>query len=286
MDLMKLDIQKFATPEIDSVRKTYFNNTELTNIYYNDTELDKMYYNNVLVFEKGPTLYKRRIMVGDNLKGKTIYSDIAEGYYLTLNEHYSGQNNYTIFIESQERLAQPFSDNANPGVPIYDVQGISTIFYSYYQGEETIQSTGVVDDVDYTVSEIVDDNPSYRHLYIEDPNIRPIQIGDTLTSGTILYFVFPDNFYEKFYSIPPNGLYTNIVTLEGNIFIMNYCNSPDDIGMMIADSGKGGVIYLHEQDGFVNMSKYVCSGTATVEGFYHNQFGQADYILVDTTTLG
>lgn len=46
------------------------------------------------------------------------------------------------------------------------------------------------------VETIVNTNPSYKRLYIEDPKIRPLQVGDKIIDGTIFYFNFPDNFNE------------------------------------------------------------------------------------------
>ncbi len=45
----------------------------------------------------------------------------------------------------------------------------------------------------------VTDCQAYRHIYIKDPNIRPLKVGDTLKNGTKLYFNIPDNI-TKLYS--------------------------------------------------------------------------------------
>lgn len=45
----------------------------------------------------------------------------------------------------------------------------------------------------------VTDCQAYRHIYIKDPNIRPLKVGDALKNGTKLYFNIPDNI-TKLYS--------------------------------------------------------------------------------------
>lgn len=88
---------------------TLFNNTEITNAFFNGTELDKIYFNGVLVFEKGGK-YKRRIMVGDDLKGKTIYMDS-----ITSQEIQETYNNYGLYIENLYNIIEA------PNFAIYDI---------------------------------------------------------------------------------------------------------------------------------------------------------------------
>lgn len=45
----------------------------------------------------------------------------------------------------------------------------------------------------------VTDCQAYRHIYIEDPKIRPLKVGDALKNGTKLYFNIPDDI-TKLYS--------------------------------------------------------------------------------------
>lgn len=63
-----------------------FNNTQIENVIFNGTELDKVYMNNVLVFEKSKPVYKRRIMIGDNLNSKILYGDFYTNLYNDLYE--------------------------------------------------------------------------------------------------------------------------------------------------------------------------------------------------------
>ena len=269
---------------------TLFNNTEITNAFFNGTELDKIYFNGVLVFEKGGK-YKRRIVVGDNLKGKTLYSDFPENHYQNIDID-NFQSKRILLINNISAIYE----TRNPHqYTVYTSIADPDYLYCYYiDTDEEVQSNVVVNnDTDYIPSSVTD-CPSYRCLYIEDENIRPLEVGDNITNGTILYFVIPDNFYENITSVPPTGLYTNIINFDGEgtgpydvIHIMNYCNSPSDVGMMINDGGKGGYIYRYNEGIQTNLSKYTFtfSGVETVSEI-PDQYGFTQYIFVDKWTLG
>lgn len=293
---------------------TLFNNTEITNAFFNGTELDKIYFNGVLVFEKGGK-YKRRIMVGDNLKGKILYFDGLTKEEMTNASSIMRAENLSFIIETLPDIGISAIKGDNlPSIGIYPYLKIKSIgptiyLYDIYNDElETYLSESTIeDDKDYIVTDIdwkyasfaggdyIDnDGFLYRKFYIEDENIRPLEVGDNITNGTILYFVIPDNFYENITSVPPTGLYTNIINFDGEgtgpydvIHIMNYCNSPSDVGMMINDGGKGGYIYRYNEGIQTNLSKYTFtfSGVETVSDI-PDQYGFTQYIFVDKWTLG
>lgn len=284
---------------------TLFNNIEITNAFFNGTELNKIYFNGVLVFEKGGK-YKRRIMIGDILKGKTIYADFPDNYY---NSYINNKNSFTNMIIILDNNAGKWGDgiveectyasdndwfftiDSNNGSEVTD-----NAIYVAFDGLlfQNLSSVNINTEKTYLVTAVSDANPSYKHIYIEDSNIRPLEVGDNITNGTILYFVIPDNFYENITSVPPTGLYTNIINFDGEgtgpydvIHINNYCNSPSDVGMMINDGGKGGYIYRYNEGIQTNLSKYTFtfSGVETVSEI-PDQYGFTQYIFVDKWTLG
>ena len=148
--------------------------------------------------------YKRRIMVGDELL-TNIYFDFPDDYYTILENR---PNSFEVFINTDIYSSQTFGT-------IYSNVTSYGDFVSHYIGSDTVvyakRPTGEIYKEDMsnpsnyvppsistvTVTEIDDTNPSYRHCYIEDENIRPIQEGDVLGPGTKLYFVIPDDAYIK-----------------------------------------------------------------------------------------
>lgn len=196
---------------------TLFNNTEITNAFFNGTELDKIYFNGVLVFEKGGK-YKRRIMVGDNLKGKILYFDGLTKEEMTNASSIMRAENLSFIIETLPDIGISAIKGDNlPSIGIYPYLKIKSIgptiyLYDIYNDElETYLSESTIeDDKDYIVTDIdwkyasfaggdyIDnDGFLYRKFYIEDENIRPLKVGDYVLDNTIFYFTFPDDIYLK-----------------------------------------------------------------------------------------
>lgn len=195
---------------------TLFNNTEITNAFFNGTELDKIYFNGILVFEKGGK-YKRRIMVGDNLSNKIIYIDKFPAGYA---KEASSFESWDRFIHMEYNDSYPSSNyfaigqlKDKNGVSVLDNQfGVLTyigmpgavdqyIYRGTYDGNtvtnESQLSEMTIDSIweEYTpiVSDIHENISAYRYFFIEDENIRPLEVGDILDTGTKLYFTIPDN---------------------------------------------------------------------------------------------
>lgn len=160
------------------VPATIFNGTELTNIYYNGTEISKMYCNGVLVFEKGPTVYKRRIMVGDNLTGKRIY--------------FSFPDDYATIRQGKEPIGDFIVGNGSETIWENSLYEILVGEYGYVYIPDMLNSPSILSNDIGSVTNI-EDCLAYRCCYIEDPNIRPVQVGDNL-NGATLYFIIPDDF--------------------------------------------------------------------------------------------
>lgn len=290
------------------VPATIFNGTELTNIYYNGTEISKMYCNGVLVFEKGPSaVYKRRIMVGDNLRGKTLYFDGLTKAEMNEITSIIRSENTTLVIETLTNTGIEAIEGGDlPSLGIYPYFRIRNIdipiyFYDIYNDELDIclNKSVVKNDRDYVVTDISwkyasfaggeyinNDGFLYRKFYIEDPNIRPIQVGDKIIEGTQLYFNFPDN--------PDSwltGKYGCEVIKCGDKSIMDYFTEQPVSRAVSAISS----IRLESNDMYEfdlatlkirrNLSSYI------IKFYYQDAVSYVDdkfqqYILVDTTTLG
>lgn len=145
--------------------------------------------NGVVFYKKDTTpsvLYKRRIMVGDNLNSKVLY--------ITLPPDFVVQNNETIIETDVYNAITKTTNSADTGTPNVDL--------CYGSSEFTF--VGLIGKTQYeipsdfgTVTSIIDTDDAYRHLYIEDPNIRPVQVGDVITRNTKFYFTIPDDIFSR-----------------------------------------------------------------------------------------
>lgn len=279
------------------------NNESPQNIIYNGNEVLKVIYNDVVVWEKQneQQMYKRRIMVGDNLKGLKIfleqypddfYNDLWESdgegttVVIECNNDDFGQTIYTYiqaeYIPSEDAL-NPL--NGNIGIDIaYD--------YTIYDFDLTTTPIEVnvnspiqiYNDSDYIVTNVKDTSVNYKCLFIEDPNIRPIQVGDIITENTMFYFVFPDNLYED-------------ETIDWSSSVFDTTGSAGSIYMSMAHSGSDYIIYgylgsysmttIYQYNNGLqsNVSYIVCGNAGTGQVDSINEI-LSKYILVDTTTLG
>ena len=299
--MIKLNIQKFT--------ETIFNETSIENIYFNKNELDKVYFNDVLVFEK-QQLYKRRIMVGDNLRGITMYQDFPQNY--NENEKFVGATGWTstdiVVIDDSTNIAESYY-GSDEGVYVQtynmsDGSGLDDSFYYFdivgcdpaHVGNVTCKN-----DKDYIVTSIIDNNSSYRHIYIEDPNIRPLQTGDKIVKGTKLYFVFPDDCYKKIRSSEYIVKINTIANEELGIITYGSASSQEiNIGKITYDPNKvvnnGTTIYvwvdmlgqLYKNTSFNLVEDLSLDGLQFIGAVSEINSNSEiyNYILVDTTTLG
>ena len=283
------------------VPATIFNGTELTNIYYNGTEISKMYCNGVLVFEKGPIVYKRRIMVGDNLKGMTVYNDFYSGYYNNFTKPTGGAIVLPMKLVTVNYETTGMAGDLS-GISYYEGSGTITInsdfleaelyYYNWNTGVERIGGTLTYPtDKDYLVTEVYDIDKSYRHLYIEDPNIRPLQVGDVITSNTKFYFTFPDDFSKK---VSPQMMAIISAKYSDNSSAMNlwYSKIASTNNVYFNFYGMSGYsqenVYSTNSSGDVttNISYKNLAVTSPITISAINNTDIAKYVLVDTTTLG
>lgn len=150
--------------------------------------------------------YKRRIMVGDILTSRTLYADfpdnfvnIAEldGTYVDRSIFaYNNSSAGTLDTRIREYLDDPYEYGIYVGATGY---GGTIYFYNLKTNELKVNKNEYkMSDTVQDVTEITDCQ-AYRHIYIEDPNIRSLKVGDALKNGTKLYFNIPDNI-TKLYS--------------------------------------------------------------------------------------
>ena len=159
--------------------------------------------------------YKRRIMVGDDITGLNLWWDTFPNNYALNIKNYieTNHDNYWTAVHAWS------TDNSSPislwGRLLEHSSNLYTIDYfeavggaSKYIYNGVISGSTVINSVQATpplrlysfknfIVDEVSNDELYRHFYIEDENIRPIQEGDVLGPGTKLYFVIPDDAYIK-----------------------------------------------------------------------------------------
>ena len=271
---------------------TIMNGKKWIGAYVNGNIVSGLAKNGFVFYKKEKNIYKRRIMIGDNLKGKTIYSDFPNNYVNYFSNIFDNIRTNIISIERPdiqynivENIAYYESDitlsidgnNSSIGL-------ISAIYVGNTIFGDMINDSMVDfrNDSDYIVSLIQSDNSSYRHLYIEDSNIRPLKVEDKITTGTRFYFNFPDNFKEVA-GLPEEALYAVRDKADDAIFNIS------GMGMVAGASVFTIIIYTSEDSPagvFQNMSSAVIENNvsaeiATIESDLFDK-----YIMVDTTTLG
>ena len=277
------------------VPATIFNGVELTNIYYNGTEISKMYCNGVLVFEKGPTVYKRRIMVGDNLSNRTIFQDFPDGFFLV---DFSWDTSRVLINSNDIDIYEKLDS-----VGFYEIYcgGYSNLMY---RCDVTGAMPTTKKDVklgsysNATVTE-VNENKTYRHLFIEDENIRPLEVGDIITDNTVFYFTFPDDFHVDIQSMTDENRDKNFIELDdGSDYVLAYVVDEYRVDFFTNNFSAQdyGVCYAYDRNTGIriNLSSKLAkditdpwgnpfTGTVTMVDKNNEAY---QHILVDTTTLG
>lgn len=257
--------------------------------------------NGVVFYRMPVSTYRRRIMVGDNLKGKDIFSTIPQGFwqnYVTSTEIINNVDYDLVMFQNTNwndyiRFYTTKNESLLPVVRLYDYGGIPNEIYSYQAdiNKETNNSkTTHKNDKDYIVSSIVENNV-YRHLYIEDENIRPVQVGDVITSNTKFYFTFPDDFSKK---VSPQTMAIISAKYSDNSSAMNlwYSKIASTNNVYFNFYGMSGYsqenVYSTNSSGDVttNISYKNLAVTSPITISAINNTDIAKYVLVDTTTLG
>lgn len=256
--------------------------------------------NGVVFYKKEvQELYKRRIMVGDNLRNKVVYGDFEMGYYVTLmnaDEEDSITCNNNYFDTVYEYIT---SDYCSVDNNMHDSSSNLSLYeYDATNGTELLNNNSLIkNDKDYIVSEIID-NATYRHLFIKDPNIRPIEVGDIITENTKFYFNVPDDFYLQ---EPPvlHGKDVDVIVLNNDLHKFKLRSRDDKIytafylDTMRAEEGNM-YEYNRETGVLVKNTSMIVGPHRTYQNMHFEGTVTSvakdstiyPYILVDTTTLG
>lgn len=152
---------------------------------------------------KKKEIYKRRIMVGDILGNKTLYADFPDNFADITNLIETTDNRTICKYNSTSTLntrIQEYTDiTFEYGIYVGATALRNNIyFYNIETSElEVNENKYKMSDKVQDVTEVTDCQ-AYRHLYIEDPKIRPLKVGDALKNGTKLYFNIPDNITDLY----------------------------------------------------------------------------------------
>lgn len=264
--------------------------------------------------------YKRRIMVGDVLANKTLYADFPDNFIniAELDGTYadrsickfnnSSPGSYDTWIH--EYLDDPYEYGIHVGAR---VNGGTIYFYNLETNKlEVNKNEYKMSDKVQDVTEVTDCQ-AYRHIYIKDPNIRPLKVGDALKNGTKLYFNIPDNITELYSEYKYTSSTRSKVrsktpilraspstpsttdTLISNFLKVTYY--PDEIGstvqvtnLILTDGSSNIDIFKanfnqsiqHKPE--INISTYIITSPTTITDYNEFDFW-SQFILVDETTL-
>ncbi len=261
--------------------------------------------------------YKRRIMVGDILTSRTLYTDfpddfinIAEldGTYVDRSIFaYNNSSAGTLDTRIREYLDDPYEYG------IYVGAHGTIYFYNLETNELKVNKNEYkMSDTVQDVTEVTDCQ-AYRHIYIKDPKIRPLKVGDALKNGTKLYFNIPDNITElyseyKYTSSTRSKVRSKTPILKASpstpsttdTLISNFLKVtyyPDEIGstvqvtnLILTDGSSNIDIFKanfnqsikHKPE--INISTYTITSPTTITDYNEFDFW-FQFILVDETTL-
>lgn len=269
---------------------------------------------------KKKEIYKRRIMVGDILGNKTLYADFPDnfiniteldGTYVDRNIFaYNNSSAGTLDTRIREYLDDPYEYGIYVGAK---VNGGTIYFYNLETNELKVNKNEYkMSDTVQDVTEVTDCQ-AYRHIYIKDPNIRPLKVGDALKNGTKLYFTIPDNITElyseyKYTSSTRSKVRSKTPILKASpstpsttdTLISNFLKVtyyPDEIGstvqvtnLILTDGSSNIDIFKanfnqsikHKPE--INISTYTITSPTTITDYNEFNFW-SQFILVDETTL-
>lgn len=284
---------------------TIINGNKWAGACVNGNVVSGLVKNGVVFYKKNQQeLYKRRIVIGDNLSYKTIYCDFPENYYQIISEEI-GMGNQRRVIISDVQTTYIVENNLSPNFEVRVINGVQwqNNIYNYQNGNLITNLTSLsLENFGSVVT--INNNQAYRHIYIEDPNIRLLKVGDVITENTKFYFTFPDDFYNYIKStVDTSGRSDEVIIVE-----LDNDNELDHLSLWynaLTDSSKAycvrmsGNYYSTMEDAYqyiertspLLINKSIMTGTEignfvgtvtmidkTNEAYQH--------ILVDTTTLG
>lgn len=264
--------------------------------------------------------YKRRIMVGDVLAGRTLYTDFPDDFINIVEPdgtyvdrsicEYNNSSAGALDTRIREYLDDPYEYGIYVGAK---VNGGTIYFYNLETNKlEVNKNEYKMSDKVQDVTEVTDCQ-AYRHIYIKDPNIRPLKVGDALKNGTKLYFNIPDNI-TKLYSeykyisstrskvrsktpilkATPSSESTTDTLINKFLKVTYY---PDgtvrraSVTNLILTDGSSNIDIFkatYNQSNFykpeINISAYIITSPTTITDYNEFDFW-SQFILVDETTL-
>lgn len=264
--------------------------------------------------------YKRRIMVGDVLAGRTLYADFPDDFINIVELdvthadrsicEYNNSSSTALGNQIHEYLDDPYAYGIYVEATGY---GETIYFYNLETNKlEVNKNEYKMSDTIQDVTEVTDCQ-AYRHIYIKDPKIRPLKVGDTLKNGTKLYFNIPDNITElyseyKYTSSTRSKVRSKTPILKASpstpsttdTLISNFLKVtyyPDEIGstvqvtnLILTDGSSNIDIFKanfnqsikHKPE--INISTYTITSPTTITDYNEFDFW-SQFILVDETTL-
>ena len=255
------------------------NNESPQNIVYNGNEVLKVVYNDVIVWEKQSEqqIYQRRIIVGDNLDNRTLYFDFPDDYVPVT----TGTEGYAFISGDWSSIwEQPYGDDPMDTDILISGMGLLRTIYEPKKPSEKLTETQIGNEEIGEIYSIEDANASYRHCYIEDPNIRPIQVGDRIVAGTKFYGVVPDDY---------NANNINSIIYDANNNSVGYFSFYENTAeLWIRASSSASFDYMFQKNPYfsVNNSQIISQTEYTVGSITNQSNPNFTYLLVDTTTLG
>lgn len=255
---------------------------------------------------KKKLVYKRRLMVGDILTNKTLYADFPDNFVDITNLNETTDNRTICEYNSTSTLntrIQEYTDAVfEYGIYVGATASSNNIYFYNLETNklEVNKNEYKMSDKVQDVTEITDCQ-AYRHIYIEDPNIRPLKVGDALKNGTKLYFTIPDDISEQYtaYKYPPSALMPLAVepdsdvtlTLIDKFLSITYYDSITDgstriVNIALSDGSSNTDIFKAQHFGqpSLNLSSYIVTNPETITDYKEFDFW-SQFILVDETTL-
>ena len=235
--------------------------------------------NGVVFYRKPVSTYRRRIMVGDNLSNRTIFQDFPDGFYksgMSDGEQFNliESNNINIYEYYMGGSYNVYCGNRTDSNLLYR--------YDLVFGRTMTKKDVTTGNYSNAIVTEVNENEAYRHIFIEDENIRPLKVGDKIVPGTKFYGVVPDD---------PNlnNMNTSIYDTNGNsIAYFNFSENAFVNELQVKTNQYSyTIMYSKSQFGFVNNSVLVSEVSYTIGDISDSQSNpNYKYLLVDTTTLG
>ena len=267
---------------------------------------------------KKKEIYKRRIMVGDILGNKTLYADFPDNFVDITNLNETTDNRIICEYNSTSTLntrIQEYTDTAFEYGIYVGATALSNNIYFYNLETNKLGVNKNEYKMSDTVQDVteVTDCQAYRHIYIKDPNIRPLKVGDALKNGTKLYFNIPDNITElyseyKYTSSTRSKVRSKTPILKASpstpsttdTLISNFLKVtyyPDEIGstvqvtnLILTDGSSNIDIFkatLNQSIDYkpeMNISAHTITSPTTITDYNEFDFW-SQFILVDETTL-